>query len=159
VIERVIEKWNIINEYFLVYLPTIEKKIDRNEKYQRIKNLINDKSTLPKFHFIVFLYRTLFKKQLVWLQQEQPLVHLLYDECCNMLRNILFSFVKEEIVKDKDGIQLLSISFDVQNNQKNNVNIDVGETTRMCIKDLSSNEKTVFFQDIRQIYSTITVNT
>ena len=83
VIERIIEKWNIINEYFLIFLPTTEKKLESNDKYSRIKTFINDKSTLVKFHFILFIYRTIFKKVLVWFQQEQPLVHLLYSECCN----------------------------------------------------------------------------
>ena len=42
--------------------------------------------------------------------------------------------------------------------KKNNVNIDIGETTRTYIKDLSVSEKTHFFQDIRQVYCTITVS-
>jgi hypothetical protein len=94
---------------------------------------------------------------LVWLQQEQPLIHLLYTECYNLLRNVLLSFVKEENMKDKEGLQLLSISFELQNNQKNNTNIDVGESTRTCINNLSVNEKVIFFQDVRQVYCTITV--
>jgi hypothetical protein len=75
-----------------------------------------------------------------------------------LLRNVLLSFVKEELIKGKEGMQLLSISFELQNNQKNNMNIDIGETTRIHIKDLSTNEKVVFFQDVRQIYCNITVS-
>ncbi|CAF1225658.1 unnamed protein product [Rotaria sordida] len=156
VIERIVDQWNVITEYFLPYLPKFDKKIELNDKYIRIKNFINDKSTLVKFHFILFIYRTVFKKQLVWFQQEQPLVHLLYNECCSLLRNVLLSFVKEELIRDKESIQLLTVSFELQNNQKNNINIDVGETTRMCIKDLSPNEKVVFFEDVRKIYCNIT---
>ena len=118
VIDCVIQQWNVINEYFLAYLPTVDKKIELNNKYNRIKDLINDKSTLVKFHFILFIYRTIFKKALVWLQQEQPLVHLLYSECCNLLSNVLLSFVKQELIKGKEGIQLLSISFELQNNRQ-----------------------------------------
>ncbi|CAF1602250.1 unnamed protein product [Rotaria sp. Silwood1] len=150
VIERIIDQWNIIKEYFLTYLPTIDKKIESNDKYVRIKNFITDKSTLAKFHFILFLYQTIFKRELFWLQQEQPLVHLLYGECCNLLLNIMLSFVKEELLKDKEGSDLLSVPFELQNSQKNNVNIDIGETTRTYIKDLSVSEKTNFFPDIRQ---------
>ena len=92
------------------------------------------------------------------MQQEQPLVHLLYGECCNLLRNVMLSFVKEELSKDKEGTDLLSVPFELQNNQKNNVNIDIGETTRTYIKDLTVSEKTNFFQDVRQVYCTITVS-
>ncbi|CAF1074423.1 unnamed protein product [Adineta steineri] len=156
VIARVVDQWDIIREYFLVYLPTTDKKLESNTKYQSIKTVLNDNFTLVKFNFILFLYRTLFKKVLTWLQQEQPLIHLLYDECYTLLHNVLLSFVKEEVLKDKNGIQLLSISFDLQNNQKKNLNIDIGETTRLHISSLTVNEKTVFFQDVRQIYCTIT---
>lgn len=158
VIERVVEQWDIIREYFLTFLPTTNKKIEANIKYTNIKTLLNDNCLFVKLHFILFLYRTLFKKVLVWLQQEQPLIHLLYGECYNLLRNLLLSFVKEEILKDKEGIQLLSISYDLQSNQKNSLNIDIGESTRTYINKLSVNEKTSFFQDVRQIYCTITVS-
>ncbi|CAF3440502.1 unnamed protein product [Rotaria socialis] len=115
-----------------------------------------DKSTLAKFHFIIFLYQTIFKRELVWLQQEEPFAHLLYGEFCNLLRNIMLPFVKEELLKDKEGSDLLSVSFEHQNSQKNNANIDIGETTRTYIKDLSASEKAIFFQNIRQVYCTIT---
>jgi len=71
VIERIIEQWNTIKEYFLTYLLTIDKKVESNDKYVRIKNFITDKSTLAKFHFILFLYRTIFKRVFVWFQQAQ----------------------------------------------------------------------------------------
>jgi len=70
----------------------------------------------------------------------------------------MLSFVKEELLKDKENTDLLSVSFELQNCQKNNANIDIGETNRTYIKDLSVSEKTIFFQDIRQVYCTITVS-
>ena len=75
-IKRIIEQWNIIKECFLTYLPTIDKKIESNDKYVQIKNFITDKLTFAKFHFIRFLCQTLFKREIVWLQEEQPLIHL-----------------------------------------------------------------------------------
>ncbi|CAF4148664.1 unnamed protein product [Rotaria magnacalcarata] len=89
-------------------------------------------------------------------KQEEPLVHLLYGESCNLLPNIMLSFVKEELLKDKEGSDLLSVSLEHQNSQENNANIDIGETTRTYIKDLSASEKAIFFQNIRQVYCTIT---
>lgn len=158
VIERIIGQWNTITEYFLTYLPTTDKKIESNDKYVRIKNFITDKSTLVKLNFILFLYQTIFQRELVWLQQEKPLIHLLYDECYQLLRNIMLSYVKEEILKDKEGSALFSVSFELQNSQKNNAHIDIGETTRTHVNDLSVSEKANFFQEVRQIYCTITVS-
>ena len=93
------------------------KKIESNDKYVRIKSFITDKLTLAKLYFIIFLYQTIFKRKLVWLQEEQPLVHLLYGECYNLLRNIMLSFIKE-LLKDKESSDLLSVSFELQNSQK-----------------------------------------
>ncbi|CAF4607013.1 unnamed protein product [Rotaria socialis] len=101
-------------------------------------------------------YSRFLSRELVWLQQEEPFAHLLYGEFCNLLRNIMLPFVKEELLKDKEGSDLLSVSFEHQNSQKNNANIDIGETTRTYIKDLSASEKAIFFQNIRQVYCTIT---
>jgi hypothetical protein len=58
----------------------------------------------------------------------------------------MLSFVKEELLKDKENSDLLSVSFELQNCPKNNANIDIGETSRTYIKDLSVSEKTIFFK-------------
>ena len=68
VLERIIEQWNIINEYFLVFLPKSDKTLDRNDRFQRIKTMFENKLTTARFHFILYLYRTIFKKALVWFQ-------------------------------------------------------------------------------------------
>ncbi|CAF1525367.1 unnamed protein product [Rotaria sordida] len=113
---------------------------------------------MVRFHFILYLYRTIFKKTLVWFQQEQPLIHVLFNECCNILRNVLLCFVKEEVVAGKQGSQLLSISYELQNNQRIDSKIEIGESTRKYLSDLSSNEKIAFYKDVREIYCTITVS-
>ena len=68
VLERIIEQWNIINEYFLIFLPKSDKTLDRNDRSQRIKTMFENKLITARFHFILYLYRTIFKKALVWLQ-------------------------------------------------------------------------------------------
>ncbi|CAF1285781.1 unnamed protein product [Rotaria magnacalcarata] len=154
-LERIVEQWNIINEYFLIFLPKIDKPLDRNERFQRIKTTLVSKITMTRFHFILYLYRTIFKKALVWFQQERPLVHVLFSECCNILRSVLLCFVKEDLVAFKQGTQLLSISYELQNNQRIDSKIEIGESTRNCLTDLSSNEKIAFYKDAREIYCTI----
>ena len=158
VLERIIEQWNIINEYFLIFLPKSDKILDRNDRFQRIKTMLENKLTTARFHFILYLYRNIFKKALVWFQQEQPLVHVLYNECCNVLRSVLLCFVNDEVIAFKQGTQLLSISYELQNNQRIDSKIEIGESTRNCLNHLSSNEKTAFYKDIREIYCTITVS-
>ena len=94
----------------------------------------------------------------MWFQQEQPLSHILYNEYCNVLRSILLYFVIDGVVAFKQGTHLLSISYELQNNHRIDSKIKVGESTRNCRNYLSSNEKTAFYKDVREIYCTITVS-
>ena len=45
------------------------------------------------------------------MQSEYALVHVLYDELVQLLRLLLQSFVKADVLKDKTDAQLGSVSF------------------------------------------------
>ncbi|CAF3008436.1 unnamed protein product [Rotaria sp. Silwood2] len=152
VIERVIDQWPILTEYFLVYLPKINKKIIDDDRWKRIKKQLEQKQTLVHFHFILYVYRHIFSKPLTWLQQQQPLVHMLFDECSNLLKNVLNSFIKDDLSTNKTVQQLLSISFDSQANQKPDSKLAIGEVTRNVFNEMATNEKNMFLKDVRDIY-------
>ncbi|CAF3132982.1 unnamed protein product [Rotaria sp. Silwood2] len=159
VIERIIDQWPILIEYFLVYLPKIDKKIINNDRWKRIQTQLEQKKTLVRFHFILYVYRHIFSKPLTWLQQKQPLIHLLFEECSNLFRNILISFIKDDLLTNKTVKQLLSISFDSQANEKPDSKLEIGEITRNELQEMPTNEKITFMQDVRDIYKTIAVST
>ncbi|CAF2034039.1 unnamed protein product [Rotaria magnacalcarata] len=155
VIERIIDQWPILIEYFLVYLPKIDKKIINNDTWKRIQIQLEQKKTLVRFHFILYVYRHIFSKPLTWLQQKQPFIHLLFEECSNLFRNILISFIKDDLLTNKTVKQLLSISFDSQANEKPDSKLEIGEITRNELQEMPTNEKIKFMQDVRDIYKTI----
>jgi hypothetical protein len=158
VIERVIEQWPILKEYFLVYLPKIDEKIINNDRWKRIKNQLDQHGTFVRFQFILYVYRHIFSKPLTWLQQREPLVHMLFEECSDLLRNVLITFIKDDLITNKTVKQLLSITLDSQADQKPDSKLEIGETTRNELKEMSTNEKTTFFKDARAIYLTIAVS-
>ncbi|CAF2442928.1 unnamed protein product [Rotaria sp. Silwood2] len=155
VIERVIDQWSVLKEYFLVYLPKINKNIINNDRWKRIKNQLDQQQTLVRFQFVLYVYRHIFSKPLTWLQQSEPLVHVLFEECSDLFRNVLISFIKDDLIMNKTVKQLFSITLDSQANQKLDSKLEIGETTRNELKEMSTNDKATFFSDVRLIYLTI----
>ncbi|CAF3267451.1 unnamed protein product, partial [Rotaria socialis] len=155
VIERIIDQWPILIEYFLVYLPRIDKKVINNDRWKRIQTQLEQKKTLVRLHIILRVYQHIFSKPLAWLQQKQPLIHLLFEECSNLFRDILISFIKDDLLTNKTVKQLLSISFDSQADEKPDSKLAIGEITRNELQEMSTNEKIKFMQDVRDIYKTI----
>jgi hypothetical protein len=139
-------------------LSKIDKKIINNDRWKRIKDQLNQQQTFVRFQFVLYVYRHLFSKPLTWLQRHEPLIHLLFEECNDLLRNVLISFIKDEFITNKTVKQLLSITLDSQANQKPDSKLEIGETTRNELKEMSTNDKTTFFKDARVIYLNIAVS-
>ena len=55
VLERIIKQWNIINEYFLIFLPKSDTTLHRNDRFQQIKTTLKNKSIIARFHSIFYL--------------------------------------------------------------------------------------------------------
>ncbi|CAF4274243.1 unnamed protein product, partial [Rotaria sp. Silwood2] len=80
----------------------------------------------------------------------------LYDECEQLIRRVLSCFINEDLIKNKTLNELMKISFHNQANQKCDLELDIGEATRLGLNNLSNEENKQFFSDIRNIYSSIT---
>ena len=51
--ERVIDQWPTLKEYFLVYLPKIDKSTINNDRWKRIKNQLDQQQTFLHFQFVL----------------------------------------------------------------------------------------------------------
>lgn len=158
VIERIVKQWPIILDYFLSYLPKVNKGIVTNDRWRRIKELLERKQVIVLFHFFLFLYKHSFWKRMAWLQEQKPIIHILYEECTDFLRNVLQCFVKDELLVNKTGKQLLAIQFDSPSSQKQEAKLEIGESTRAVLSEISTNDRNLFFKDVRDIYTTIAVS-
>jgi hypothetical protein len=116
--ERVIRQWTNLKEYFLKFLPTNDKISMNNQRYIQIKTIFETNSTLIRLKFLVFLYHNIYEKILTWFQQTQPLIHLLYDECDQLIRRLFSSFINEDLIQNQTLDEIIHISFNIQTNQK-----------------------------------------
>ncbi|CAF2834584.1 unnamed protein product [Rotaria sp. Silwood2] len=149
-------QWEILNEYFLVYLPENAKaQIKSNKKYNSIKSYLSSNVSRTRLLFISYLCRVVFDKFLTFFQKNSPMIHLLYEELSNLYRIVLLSFLTSEYVGNKQGNDLLLIDPKLSEKQLNDKQIRIGEETRKSLTLLSKDEKEEFFRDVRNIFQSI----
>ncbi|CAF0889999.1 unnamed protein product [Didymodactylos carnosus] len=156
-IERVLQQWDIIAEYFLVFMPQhCKSDIENCDRYRRVKLYLTSTISKIRLEFLLYISRTIFKKFLTWFQQEGPLVHMLYDQCSDLLKTVCLSFIKKDVIENKTVDELLNLSFDLQNNHQQNSTVEIGEMARKSLNKLTIEEKKQFFVDVRSFYCKIT---
>ena len=115
---RVIEQWANLKHYFLIFIPSNEKSSLNTARYTQIKTMLERSSTLIHLNFLVFLYHSIYEQMLARFQQSQPLIHLLYDECEELIQRLFSCFIKDELILGKALPELMKIDFDRRTNQK-----------------------------------------
>ncbi|CAF2101817.1 unnamed protein product [Rotaria magnacalcarata] len=156
VVNRILTQWEILNEYFLVYLPENDKtKIKENKKYNSIKSYLSSHVSRTRLLFISYLCRVVFDKFLTLFQKTGSMIHALYEELSNLYRTVLLSFLTSEYIGNKQGNDLLLIDHKLSEKQMNDKQMEIGEETRKSLALLSKEEKETFFRDVRNIFQSI----
>lgn len=123
-----IVQWEILKDYFLVYLPENDKApLKENNRYNSIKSFLSLNLSRTRLLFVSFLCRTIFDKFLTLFQKTSPMIHLLYNELSDIFRTILSSFLTLEYVGNKKGDKLLLIDFKLAEKQLNDKQIRIGK--------------------------------
>ncbi|CAF1285320.1 unnamed protein product [Didymodactylos carnosus] len=153
VLERALEQWNVSHGYFLIYFPKFQQKtIEQNKRYTDIEGELEYNVTKIRLEFLLYVTKNLFYRYLTWFQSEGPLIHLLYGQCSELLKAEFLSFVKQEIIGNRTGKELLSIAYDLQANQLLDSPVQIGESTRKSLTKLSFEDRKTFFTDVRSFY-------
>lgn len=114
VMKRLIEQHEALKHYFLKFIPKYQNSVCvKNARYNSIISVLNDKLILSLMQFLVHISE-LFSKFLRTFQNEQPLIHILYDELCELLKKILRKFVKSDVVNQSLN-DLTGIKFTTEN--------------------------------------------
>ncbi|KAG8174803.1 hypothetical protein JTE90_002566 [Oedothorax gibbosus] len=72
--ERLLEQWEAVKEYFLVFVPNRDKKIMKSTKYKRITSTLKETGILVEANFVIESF-DVFGKFVVLFQSSHPLVH------------------------------------------------------------------------------------
>ncbi len=125
-----LEQFDVLREYFLVYLPSKQpKSIQKNSRYDDIKEVLMSNISKIRFNFILFLCRSIFDRFLTWFQKEGPLIHVLHYELSDLYRTVLLSFLSAEYVGSTFGGALLDIDFKLAEKQLPTKMLQIGKLT------------------------------
>jgi len=156
VLERVIEQWKSLVEYFTVFLPKENVKLlISSQRYKDVRKQLCD-LTLLRLHFLQYL-TSAFNGFLTLFQSQEPLIHVLYSELSDLLKNILKKFLKCEVIKDKEGQDLLDTDIMKKDLMLSNDRIAIGESTRQLLpkKNITPLDKVGFFSDVKDAYAAV----
>lgn len=160
VIQRVLEQYEGLREYFLKFLPQHEARTCKNnQRYKQIENHLKDKMTLTKLHFVksVGLNVTDF---LTKFQKEGPLIHLLHAELCDMLLRLLQKFMTNDALADHQDRTLLIVNVKDTSKCLSLDQINIGHEARTSLNrvksGLPSGVLQTFYLDARSFYQSVT---
>lgn len=123
VCERIVEQYEALQEYFLKFLP--KANVKPGERYNNICAFLKESKNLMFIHFTIFICNA-FTPYLKLFQKESPLIHILYVKQNELLRNVMFKFIKDESVGLKEGISLCNVNCQDSNNWMLLKKIDIG---------------------------------
>ena len=121
--ERVLANYTAITEYFLKHISG--KEFEKNDKYRRICTSLKDKYMPVKLKFVSSLAKV-FDPFLHILQSEGPVVHILYDQCCQLIRSVFIRFLKDEMCTK----EITEVEYEKVENQLAYVDLKRGSTDK-----------------------------
>ena len=74
----------------------------KTERYQRIKSILADPMPEKYLSFCAFATGD-FESFLLQFQNDQPMIHMLYDGMFNLLTNLMKKFIKKKVLFNENG--------------------------------------------------------
>jgi hypothetical protein len=150
-LDRVLEQFHSLQEYFTNYLPAKQPQACKNERYMRIQNFLKQQTSEAKIAFLISISAT-FTGCLNLFQTEGPLIHMLYDQLEQLYKKVLSRYLKEESYRDKSGRSLVEENVLAEGNELDDDKLDIGHRTRDILKKdkVSVATKKLFMCDVRK---------
>ena len=130
--ERVKDQFPALLEY--KKLPEADKKIKGNERYRRIMSFLTSE-TMVQLYFLESL-KTVFDQFLQLFQTEGPLIHILHQSMLQLLKQVMFRFLKQSVVQGKTVSEMLKVDLKNVHHQLKDENLEIGVGTRKTINEL-----------------------
>ena len=154
-IDRIVEQWDAVT-YFVAELAKDPKKVPKSINYKRIHMMLGTKEkattkvTLQFFRNII----PLFEQFLQLFQKASPIVHILYDSICDILKKLLRRFMKAEATEKRYGSDLMSVESTNLCHQLPDKELVIGHSTRQALSHLTSSEQKSALLGMRSFLNT-----
>ncbi|CAF1096593.1 unnamed protein product [Didymodactylos carnosus] len=157
VLDRIIQQWEMLKNNFLSYLPEHGKtSIRNNKRYDRIKKTFSDEIICVRILFIRN-FDSDFNRFCTIFQEQAPLIRVLYDELCELLKNLLLRYLKQDAIDKIHDENLVKIDYNKTENRLSESKYDIGVDVRRALNEIQNpTVKTNFLKDVRVIFESCT---
>ena len=103
---KLIEQFDNLKEYFLNTLPTLptfngKRGIASTAKYNCVREYLTDKRVLILIHLVISVAQV-FQLFIKSLQNQKPMIHVLYSRCMDQIHSLLQRFMKiDKVIRSK----------------------------------------------------------
>lgn len=108
VLQRILDQWDNLIEYFLNMLPKMNNfnDVQKKGRYQRIVNVLKSSTAKIAISFAIYVATILEKHILLPFQSDKPNIHLIYKAMGDLLYSLLIHFVRKDYVGSIDAYKL-----------------------------------------------------
>ena len=155
VCRRVLEQYDALKKYFITELPKHAISTTKT-RHARLKAAFEDPVTLVYLNFVAYL-ASCVTPFLLMFQSNQPLVHLLFHKANELVRQCMLTFIKPEVVAEKEGQPLFDVDCEQSQNWMDSGKMAIGSGTNRALKSVPDNKKREIRLAIRSCLKTTTI--
>ena len=159
---RIVDNWEPICSYFLKELPkvasaerTLRVLEKKPETYRRICKAIQEKDALIQMHFLISV-KPVFDGILGTFQRQEPLIHILHNECLQLVKRLMLRFLKSEVA-DTNSKKLVQLDVQKSDHQLPDSRMEIGEQTRKMLSTLQPNHQKIALSGMRTFFQSTTI--
>ncbi|KAK2549148.1 hypothetical protein P5673_030524 [Acropora cervicornis] len=131
-VRRVLEEWKAIVQ-FIKFLKCDPKKILQSAAFKRVQGTVKRAEILVQLNFIASTV-TLFEAFILNFHNDEPKIHIIYEQMADLRKKFLLRFMKGERVKAVRAHKLSTLDL-ARHSQLSDGDLMIGEPTRQELKE------------------------
>ena len=150
---RLLEIWESVREYFLVYIPKNFPEHMTKPRYVKIRAGLQQPTMLTILNFLSFAAAT-FDDVLVPLQSRQTMIHVLHDRMVEFLRKLINRILNTERSANQS---VKDVNVCLAEDQLELNEIGIGDSTRACLTKLNQALQRQVLLGVQKFYVSVIV--
>ena len=153
-VRRILEQWQAI-EQLVKFLESDPKRIPQSAAFRCVQAAIKRNEILVQLNFIASTV-TLFETFMLNFQNDEPKIHVLYEQMVDLVKTFLLRFMKGEAVAAVQSYKLSTLDL-ARHSQLPDGDLVIGEPTRRELKKLKEDKQKAELLGIRSFFTIVTV--
>ena len=137
-VRRILEQWKAIVQ-FVKFLESDPKKIPQSAAFKRVQATLKRAEILVQLKFIAFTV-ILFEAFILNFQNDEPKIHIIYEQMADLMKKFLLEFMKGERVEAARAHKLSTLDL-ARHSQLSDGDLVIGEPTRQALKKLTEEQQ------------------